>query len=50
MHHGLQLIVYLTMLVLSFLGNDDSVAFKGVLKGNLYLVDFSSDKDELDTS
>jgi hypothetical protein len=49
MHHGLQLIVYLTMLVLSFLGNDDSVAFKGVLKGNLYLVDFSNDKDELDT-
>jgi hypothetical protein len=30
-----------------FRRNDDSVAFKGVLVGQLYLVDF--DKDELDT-
>jgi hypothetical protein len=29
--------------------SDDSVAFKGVLKGKLYLVDFSNDKVELDT-
>jgi hypothetical protein len=28
---------------------DDSVAFKGELKGRLYLVDFSSDKAQLDT-
>jgi hypothetical protein len=30
-----------------FRRSDDSVAFKGVLKGHLYLVDF--DRDELDT-
>ena len=29
--------------------SDDSVAFKGVLKGKLYLVDFSQEKDQLDT-
>ena len=28
---------------------DDSVAFKGVLKGKLYLVDFSQEKAQLDT-
>jgi hypothetical protein len=32
-----------------FRRSHDSVAFKGVLKGNLYLVDFSIDKAELDT-
>jgi hypothetical protein len=29
--------------------NDDSIAFKGVLEGQLYLVDFNDNKDELDT-
>ena len=29
--------------------SDDSVAFKGVLKGKLYLVDFSQEKAQLDT-
>jgi hypothetical protein len=29
--------------------SDDSVAFKGVLDGKLYLVDFYDNKDELDT-
>jgi hypothetical protein len=33
-----------------FRRNDDSVASKEVLKGKLYLVDFSNDKVELDTS
>ena len=28
--------------------SDDSVAFKGVLKGKLYLVDFSQEKAQLD--
>jgi hypothetical protein len=32
-----------------FRRGDDSVAFKGELKGRLYLVDFSSDKAQLDT-
>jgi hypothetical protein len=32
-----------------FWRSDDSIAFKGVLKGKLYLVDFSNDKVELDT-
>jgi hypothetical protein len=32
-----------------FRRSHDSVAFKGVLKGKLYLVDFSIDKAELDT-
>ena len=29
--------------------SDDSVAFKGVLKGKLYLMDFSHEKAQLDT-
>jgi hypothetical protein len=29
--------------------SDDSITFKGVLKGNLYLVDFSQEKAQLDT-
>jgi transposase InsO family protein len=32
-----------------FRRGDDSVSFKGELKGRLYLVDFSSDKAQLDT-
>jgi hypothetical protein len=32
-----------------FRRSDDSVAFKGELKGRLYLVDFSSDKAQLHT-
>jgi hypothetical protein len=32
-----------------FRRSDDSVDFKGMLKGKLYLVDFSNDKAELDT-
>jgi hypothetical protein len=32
-----------------FRRGDDSVAFKGELKGRLYLVDFTSDKAQLDT-
>jgi hypothetical protein len=29
--------------------SDNSVAFKGVLQGKLYLVDFTNDKAKLDT-
>jgi hypothetical protein len=32
-----------------FMRSDDSIAFKGVLKGKLYLVYFSNDKVELET-
>jgi hypothetical protein len=32
-----------------FRRNDDSIAFKGVLDGQLYLVDFNDNKAELDT-
>jgi hypothetical protein len=32
-----------------FRRGDDSVAFKGEFKGRLYLVDFTSDKAQLDT-
>ena len=32
-----------------FRRSDDSIAFKGVLKGKLYIVDFTTDKAELDT-
>lgn len=31
-----------------FRRNDESIAFKGVLKGKLYLVDFSSERAQLD--
>jgi hypothetical protein len=34
--------------VMVFRRSDDSVDFKGVLKGKLYLVDFLNDKVELD--
>jgi hypothetical protein len=32
-----------------FRKSDDSIAFKGVLDGHLYLVDFNDNKAELDT-
>jgi hypothetical protein len=32
-----------------FIRSGDSVAFKGVLDGQLYLVDFNDNKAELDT-
>jgi hypothetical protein len=32
-----------------FRRNDDSLAFKGVLDGQLYLVDFTDNKTKLDT-
>jgi hypothetical protein len=32
-----------------FRRNDDSIAFKGVLDAQLYLVDFNDNNDELDT-
>jgi hypothetical protein len=32
-----------------FRRNDDSIAFKGVLDGQLYLVDFTDNNAELDT-
>jgi hypothetical protein len=35
--------------VIVFRRSDDSIAFKGVLDGQLYLVDFSNNNDELDT-
>jgi transposase InsO family protein len=33
-----------------FRRSDDSITFKGVLDGQLYLVDFNDNKAELDTS
>jgi hypothetical protein len=33
-----------------FRRSDDSIAFKGVLDGHLYLVDFNDNQAELDTS
>jgi hypothetical protein len=35
--------------VIVFRRNDDSLAFRGVLDGQLYLVDFPNDNAELDT-
>jgi hypothetical protein len=35
--------------VIVFRRNDDSLAFRGVLNGQLYLVDFTDDNVELDT-
>jgi hypothetical protein len=32
-----------------FRRNDDSIAFKGVLEGQLYLVDFNENKAKLNT-
>jgi hypothetical protein len=32
-----------------FKRSDDSIAFKGVLDGQLYLVDFNNDNVEIDT-
>jgi hypothetical protein len=39
--------LFIDLGVTVFRSNDDSVAFKGVLEGQLYLVDF--DRAELDT-
>jgi hypothetical protein len=41
--------LFTNMGVIVFRRGDDSVAFKGELKGRLYLVDFASDKVQLDT-
>jgi hypothetical protein len=46
MQNGLQLL-FIDIGVTVFRRSDDSVAFKGVLEGQLYLVDFN--KAELDT-
>jgi hypothetical protein len=35
--------------VIVFRRSDDSIAFKGVLDGQLYLVDFNDNQAELDT-
>jgi hypothetical protein len=35
--------------VIIFRRSDDSIAFKGVLEGQLYLVDFNDNQAELDT-
>jgi hypothetical protein len=37
------------MLMSPFRRNGDSLAFRGVLDGQLYLVDFTNDNAELDT-
>jgi hypothetical protein len=42
-------ILFTDVSVTVFGRSDKSIAFKGVLKGTLYLVDFSNDKAELDT-
>jgi hypothetical protein len=48
MQNGLQLLfTYVGVTV--FRRSDDSVAFKGVLDGQLYLVDFNDNNAELDT-
>jgi hypothetical protein len=41
--------LFTDIVVTVFRRNDDSVAFKGVLDGQLYLVDFNDNKAELDT-
>jgi transposase InsO family protein len=48
MQNGLQLL-FTDVDVTVFRRNDDSLAFRGVLDGQLYLVDFTDDNDELDT-
>jgi hypothetical protein len=45
--HGLQLFVY-NVDVSIFRRSDGSLAFKGVLDGKLYLVDFSKEEADLD--
>jgi hypothetical protein len=37
------------LMLSSFIRSDDSLAFKGVLDGHLYLVDFNDNNVELDT-
>jgi hypothetical protein len=46
-HYALQLLTNVDVTI--FRRSDSSVAFRRVLKGKLYLVDFSNDKAELDT-
>ena len=48
MSNGLQLSLY-WLGVAVFRRSDDSIAFKGVLDGQLYLIDFNDNKAELDT-
>jgi hypothetical protein len=44
-----KLLYLLTIGVTIFRRSDDSISFKGVLDGQLYLVDFNDNKAELDT-
>ena len=48
MQNGLQLL-FTDIGVTVFRRSDDSIEFKGVLDGQLYLVDFNDNKVELDT-
>jgi hypothetical protein len=48
MQNGLQL-SFSDIGVTVFRRSDDSIAFKGVLYGQLYLVDFNDNNAELDT-
>jgi hypothetical protein len=41
--------LFTDVVVTVFRKSDDPFAFKGVLKGKLYLVDFSNDKPKFDT-
>jgi hypothetical protein len=41
--------IFTDVVVTVFRRSDDSIAFKGVLDGQLYLVDFNDNKAELDT-
>ena len=41
--------LFTDIVVTVFRRSDDSVAFKGVLEGQLYLVDFNENKAELNT-
>jgi hypothetical protein len=47
MQNGLQL--FITDVDVTTFRSDDSLAFMGVLQVQLYLVDFTDDKAELDT-
>jgi hypothetical protein len=41
--------LFTDIVVTVFIKSNDSIAFKGVLDGQLYLVDFNDNKSELDT-
>jgi hypothetical protein len=41
--------LFTDIVVIVFRRSDDSIAFKGVLEGQLYLVDFNENKAELNT-